>query len=177
MRLGSYRPSGTTDLASIIEYHARVVRAAKKARLAFDDGRARNTRTCRPLDSPWISSDSDSEVSFKRQPSPPPPLPPPPLSTKISGGPPPPVNLPPPKETAIVFTAPGHAWSSADRTTLLPTQSTSPSPADLRYPSPPPIIVEVEGDNNKSINNVRTLEPSPFYLTLMTVQAPTAVLL
>lgn len=69
MRSGLCRSSGAIDVASIVEYHARIVCAARKARLASDDGRARNTKACRPLYSTRTSSESDSEVGVRNRPS------------------------------------------------------------------------------------------------------------
>jgi hypothetical protein len=159
MYLDSYRPSGTVDLAGIVEYHARIVCAAKKVRLATDDGRARNNRLSRPVLSPWISSESESEVSIKRAPSPvPPPAPSPPAASTRprQGPPPPPVCWLPPRERTTVFTAPCLPIPSAAGTALLPPEPVSSSSTGLHCSSPPPAIVEVVGENDKSMNSVRT---------------------
>lgn len=139
------------NLADIVEYHARIVRAAKKARLASDDGRACNTRTCPPSYYPSVSSGSDSDVSVKIKRS---PLP---LSIKNSKSPKAPggwigrrpdrrLSLPS-RETTTAFAKPGIPYPPTEGTSVFPSRTMSQSS---------PVITKEEGENCKSINNVRT---------------------
>jgi hypothetical protein len=132
------------DLASIVDYHTRIVRAARKLSIASGDGLARHTKSNLPLYSPYVSSDSDSDVSIRRGPPPPPPF------IKRSGPPPPPPGwkpfVPPPKE--FVPAAPDPPC---------PPDSGLPSVFSHSLPSspPPPQIVELEGETGKPAQNVR----------------------
>lgn len=157
------------DLASIVDYHTRIVRAAQKIRIASSDGLARHTKSGLPLYSPWISSDSDSDVSIRRGP--------PPRPVGLSVPPPPPKEwkpyvpplAPPPKETTVLTAA----------NPLCPPKSSlqwvfSHSPP--RSPSPPR-IVELGGEIDKSAKNVRNVKPLMSQFMLIRVEGQSTVIL
>jgi hypothetical protein len=139
------------DLASIVDYHARIVRAACKLSIASGDGLARHAKSGPPFYSLHISSDSDSDSDVSSRRGPPP-------CFRRSGPPPPPpgwgpfIPLPasPPKE--FVLTAPGAPS---------PPDSGLPSVFSHSLPGPPlpPQIIELEGETDKSAQNVREARP------------------
>lgn len=159
------------DLASIVLYHTRIVLAAQKIRIACNDGLARHAKSVIPRYSPWISSDSDSDVSIVR----------------VRRGPPPrPIGLsvpPPPKEWKPYVPPPA---SQPKDTTVLPAADTSCAPISLLPPifshslprsQSPPRIVELEGETNKSAQNVRKIKPLLSYFMLTRVEAQSTVIL
>jgi hypothetical protein len=150
MRLLCNSPSGTVDLASIVDYHTRIVRAARKLNIASGDGMALHGKSGLPLYSPYISSDSDSDVSNRRGPPPcvkrrPGPPPPPPPGWKPYVPPP----CPPQREFVIV-----------EPKAPVPPDSGLPAvfSHNLPGPIPPQQIVELEGETDKSAQNVREVK-------------------